>query len=881
MSEEIEKKVVEMRFDNERFNKNVEDSMSVLEKLRKSLRFDDSARGFENIERAARSTDISALSQAADTVAVRFDAMQVAAVTAISNIVNSAVDAGKSLIKSLSTDNIADGWQKFGDKTTSVGTLIAQGFDMRMVTEQLERLNWYTDETSYNFTDMVDNISKFTASGKDLKESVTAMEGIANWAALSGQNAATASRAMYQLSQAMGAGVMRLEDYKSIQNVSMDTDEFRQKALDAAVALGTLRKNADGTYTSLVAAEKAGQEAFSKTQFTTSLTQGRWFTADVMMKVFNDYSKAVDDIYEYAEEKGITASEAIEELGDKVDEFGLKAFKAAQEARTWTDVIDSIKDAVSTGWMTTFENIFGNYEEAKELWTDLANELYDVFAEGGNQRNDMLSEWKQLGGRNVLLESFWDSFYALIDIINEVKEAFHDIFPEITVTRITELTRSIRIFTAKLIPTQNEMNTIRKLLNGIFSVIDMGIKTVKAFAKGFEPVLVHIENFANDSDNAAVKLGNFLTGLDETADRMGIFETITHRTANVVNILLGYMDRLIDNNISDYMLGFAKGGNAATGVLYALMGNIGNAVKMIFDLLSAVTGRDLSGTRDKVLTVIANLQQLIVILFNRIVTAIQNAYNTLKNFSFGDLFVGMFGSSDGTGITGVFEKIGSSISAGFESIVNIFNSSEKTVNAVDGKADGIINKFTSTLGKFEPLRPFAEALKPVINAVGSFLRGFAENISKSFPSWEVVSKFIDTGITIASIYGLVKIAKAIGNFGKTINDIAKGKIIKDILGIEDIIKSVKGVFDQTQEVLEAYQNKIKMSTFQTIATSIVMLCASLYVLSTIPMDNLAKAIIGMGAIFAALMILFRINVEYSLVKNTALVKIDSFDLDKS
>lgn len=861
MSEELDKKVVEMRFDCKDFSKDVQSSMDSIESLKKSLDFGNVGESFRAIERAAKSTDISALSLAADEVGVRFNTMQIAAVTAISNIVNSAMDAGKKLIASLSVDNISDGWQKFGDKTISVGTLVAQGYDINTVTKQLDRLNWFTDETSYNFTAMVENISKFTAAGKGLKDSVTAMEGIANWAALSGQSASTASRAMYQLSQAMGAGVMRLEDYKSIQNVSMDTDEFRQKALDAAVALGTLKKNADGTYVSLVAAEKAGREAFTKSQFANNLTQGKWFTSDVMMKVFGDYSKAVDDIYDYAIERGITASEAIEELGNKVDTFGLKAFRAAQEARTWADVIDSVKDAVSTGWMTTAENIFGNYEEAKELWTDLANELYDVFAEGGNVRNELLGEWKQLGGRNVLIESFWDVYYSLIDVVNAVKEAFHDIFPEITVKRIVEITKSIRMMTAKLIPTQNELTTLKKIVSGLFSVLDMGIKTVKALASGFEPVLVYIENLANDSDNAAIKLGNFLTNMDDAAERMGVFETISRRTANVVNIFIGYLDRLVDNNISDYMLGFAKSGNAATGVLYALAGNIGNAVRMIFDLLSAVTGRDLSGVRDRVLTVVANVQQLLVRLFDKIINTVKNGYDVIKNFSFGDLLVGMFSTSDSEGSVGgiqnVFTTIGNSISNGFKNIEQIFTESEKTVSVVDGKTNGIISKFTSTLGKFEPLKPLGEALKPVANAIGNFLRGFAENISKSFPSWEVVSKFIDTGVTIASVYALVNLAKAIGDFGKTINKIAKGQIIKDILGIEDIIKSVKGVFDQAKDVLEAYQKKIEMSTYQTIATSILIMCASLYVLSTIPIDDLTKAIIGLGAVFAALMILFK------------------------
>lgn len=405
MSQTIDERVVEMKFDNKQFEAGVQTSLSTLDKLKKGLDLDGAAKGFDQLSAAAKKCDISALGRSVETVQAKFSALEIVAMTALSNITNSAMNAGKQLLSSLTIDQVSAGWEKFGNKTTSVGTLVSQGYDLDTVNAQLERLNWFTDETSYNFTDMVSNIAKFTASGQDLQTSVTALEGIANWAALSGQNARTASNAMYQLSQAMGSGIMRKEDYKSIQNASMDTDEFRQKALDAGVALGTLKQNADGTYKSLI----AGKESFTKAQFADHLTEDAWFTSDVMMKVFNDYSAAVDQIYEYAEEKGITASQAIEELGSQVDEFGLKAFKAAQEARTFPDVIDSVKDAVSTGWMNTFELIFGDYEDAKTLWTDLANAMYEVFAEGGNARNEMLEEALSYSGWDRFTESVSDA----------------------------------------------------------------------------------------------------------------------------------------------------------------------------------------------------------------------------------------------------------------------------------------------------------------------------------------------------------------------------------------------------------------------------------------------------------------------------------------
>ena len=436
MSKTIDEKVVEMRFDNKQFESNVATSMSTLEKLKKSLKFDGATKGLEDINSAAKRVDMNGLGGAVETVKAKFSALDVVAVTALANITNSTVNAGKRLVSSLSIDQVASGWQKFSDKTTSTATLVAQGNAIEDVNKQLKQLNWFTDETSYNFTDMVSNIAKFTATGRSLEESVTAMEGIATWAALSGQNAATASGAMYQLSQALSAGFMRKEDWKSIQNASMDTAEFRQKTLDAAVALGTLKENADGTYTSLMTNAKSATN-FTKTQFVESLTEGAWFTSDVMMNVYKEYASAVDSIMEEVEKSGGTASQVISEIHDKANElktetmsdseaidaaikelgytledgslkfdsFGLKAFEAGQQARTLKDAIDSVKDAVSTGWMNTFEYIFGDANKATELWTDVAEQLWDIFAGGGERRNNIL---------DTVMTSKWDKLTAEI-----------------------------------------------------------------------------------------------------------------------------------------------------------------------------------------------------------------------------------------------------------------------------------------------------------------------------------------------------------------------------------------------------------------------------------------------------------------------------------
>lgn len=423
MSSSIDQRIVEMQFDNAQFEKGISTSLKSLDDLEKGLKLDGASKGLQSVANAANSMNFDGLQSGIYAVQQKFSALEVIGITALQRITNQAISAGEALVNSLSMDQISAGWNKYGAKTKATQTLVAQGNALEDVNKQMEQLNWFTDETSYNFTDMQENIAKFTATGKGLKESVTAMEGIALWAAASGQNATTASRAMYQLSQAMGAGVMRKEDYKSIQNASMDTDEFRQKCLDAGVALGTLKKNADGTYKSLMANSKA----FNKSQFAEHLTDDAWLTSDVMMKVYNDYAKAVDQIYTYVQDKAdageiITTSEAIEAMGDKVDAFGLKVFKAGQEARTFDDAIDSVKDAVSTGWMKTFELIFGDAEQSTKLWTDLANDLYEVFAEGGNERNDYL---ERLMGKqsDALTEAQWKTVAETTTATDTLKQA--------------------------------------------------------------------------------------------------------------------------------------------------------------------------------------------------------------------------------------------------------------------------------------------------------------------------------------------------------------------------------------------------------------------------------------------------------------------------
>lgn len=837
MSTTIDERVVEMRFDNRQFETNVKTSLSTLDKLKQSLNLDGAAKGLDGLSTAAKKCDFSSLSSSVETVQAKFSAFEVVAMTALSNITNSAVNAGKQLLSSLTIDQVSAGWEKFGNKTTSVGTLVSQGYDIETVNEQLERLNWFTDETSYNFTDMVSNIAKFTASGQDLKTSVTALEGIANWAALSGQNAQTASNAMYQLSQAMGSGIMRKEDYKSIQNASMDTDEFRQKALDAGVALGTLKQNLDGTYTSLV----NNQGAFTKSQFADHLTQDAWFTSDVMMKVFNDYSAAVDQIYEYAEEKGITASQAIEELGMEVDAFGLKAFKAAQEARTFPDVIDSVKDAVSTGWMNTFELVFGNYEEAKELWTDLANAMYDVFAEGGNARNEMLE--------GALSYSGWDKFTEAIEDAGIQLDTFEGKLKETADSSGRSLEDII-----------SEAGSLEEAVQQGLISTDMLLEAVGNSADGLSKEQLAALNESLDS---------IIDGVGELSGRQHLVSAFWNTWEGVGALLSTVQEAFRDifpATTSEQLYGFVKGLNELTERFRYFVTESEEGLKVMSDLRSTFKG---------LFAILDIVKQVIVGVVTAFAPMRSVTGGLLTNIlgltgSFGDWLTSIDEAMKKGGMfTTVCQKIAdfletaiSKVEAfiqavrenfkipGFDTLSGLLERVQDRMSQVVGAATDMksgVNNAVDEMGSALEGSLFFRLLQSLYNGVKTIASGIMKLIGG------IESAVVET-IENADFGGLIDLLDSI-----SLGAIAIGikKFLDSFREVTDSVGSIKesivGVLDGVKGCFEAWQNDINAKALLKIASAVAILAAALVVLSTIDSEKLTASLLAVGGLFGELM----------------------------
>ena len=402
MSKQIDERVVEMTFDNKDFEKNVKQSMSTIDRLKSALNFKGAAKGLEDINRQAKSVNFNQMGSAIDQVRVKFNALQIAGTTALANITNSIVTAGRNMMNQFTLAPVINGFQEYETQLNSVQTIMAntasKGTTIDQVTDALNELNTYADKTIYNFTEMTRNIGTFTAAGVDLETSVSAIQGIANLAAMSGSTSVQASTAMYQLSQALAAGKVSLMDWNSVVNAGMGGEQFQNALKRTATAMGT---NVDAII------EKYGS-------FRESLTQGQWLTTEVLTETLKQISGA------YSEADLISQGYTEDQARDIV-EMAQTAEDAATKVKTFTQMIDTLKEAVGSGWAQTWQTIFGDFYEARDFWTNISNMLGDMVNASSEARNEVLdgafnSSFDQLGNK---IEDAGGSFQDFQEIVKQ------------------------------------------------------------------------------------------------------------------------------------------------------------------------------------------------------------------------------------------------------------------------------------------------------------------------------------------------------------------------------------------------------------------------------------------------------------------------------
>ncbi len=611
MSKTIDERVVEMRFDNKQFESGVQTSLSTLEKLKQSLNLTGASKGLENVGAAAKGINMSGLTNAVETVHAKFSALQVIAVTALANITNSAVNAGKRIASALTIDPIKSGFAEYETQINAVQTILAntesKGKTIKDVNKALDELNAYADKTIYNFTEMTRNIGTFTAAGVDLDTSVAAIKGIANLAAVSGSTSQQASTAMYQLSQALASGTVKLMDWNSVVNAGMGGQVFQDALKETARVHGI----------------EIDKMIESEGSFRETLQNG-WLTSEILTETLSKFTGDLNE--EQLKTMGYT-----DEQIKSIIKMGQTANDAATKVKTFTQLFDTLKEAAQSGWTQSWEIIVGDFEEAKELLTEVSDTFGAIIGASAQARNEMLQGWKDLGGRTVFIDAVRNAFQGVLSIITPVKEAFREIFPPITAEQLYNLTEGLKNLTAKLKIGESTANKLKRTFKGVFALIDIGVQLVSVIGRGFGKLLGFIAPAGNGLLDFTANLGDSIVKFRDFLKSGDVFNKAVEKIAST----LGKVVNGIKNFVSKIGNAFKEFFHIDLSGVTAFMKN----VEIRFEPLTAL-GKGVEKVCKVIIAIVKKISPVLIALgqivgkvfgnlFTKISTAIQNAdFNT-------------------------------------------------------------------------------------------------------------------------------------------------------------------------------------------------------------------------------------------------------------
>ena len=574
MSKTIDQKVVEMQFDNKNFEKNVSKTMTTLDKLKNLLNFKKETKSLDELQRQADSIKFHGLANTVENLADKFTGLQTIGTVAMMRIANAAVDAGKNITKALTITPIVTGFSEYETKINAIQTIMSntrsKGTTMDEVTKTLNELNLYADKTIYNFAEMTRNIGTFTAAGVGLKDAAAAIQGIANLAAASGSSSQQASVAMYQLSQALAAGSVKLMDWNSVVNAGMGGQLFQEALKQTAREYGVsiddiIKKNGS---------------------FRNSLQEG-WLSADILNTTLKKFT--VEGAKEYTESM-IASGKYTKEQADALLKEAQSMEDAATKVKTFTQLWSTLQESAQSGWAQTWEIIIGNFDEAKELLTKVSDVIGGILNESANARNEVLQGWKDLGGRSELIKAFENMFDAITNIIKPIHDAFRDIFPRKTSEELLSLTKKFEQFTSKLIIGEKTAEKLKNTFSGLFSVIKTAITIVKTFVNAGLDLL---ELFLPLGDAVLTVTSSFGKWLEKTTKAVRDSNTIANILNKLVDVIKNVTEK-INQFISD-TLKFDNVMNFFSG-MFNFISKIGLAIGKFFG--SIIRNGDLKNVVD-------------------------------------------------------------------------------------------------------------------------------------------------------------------------------------------------------------------------------------------------------------------------------------------
>ena len=807
----IDERVVKMRLDNSQFEQGINKTSGLLSKLKQALNLDKSVESINNVDKAVSGVSFNPLTSGLQGVQSGFNAMGAVAFSVLNRMTNAAIDAGKSITNAL-TASVRDGFAEYETQMNAVQTILAntqsKGSTIDDVNSALDTLNTYADKTIYNFTEMTRSIGTFTAAGVDLQTSVDSIKGIANLAAVSGSSSAQASQAMYQLSQAIAAGKVQLMDWNSVVNAGMGGEVFQNALKRTAENFGA---NVDGMI------QKYGS-------FRESLTEGGWLTTDVLTETLKQLSGAYT-------EADLVSQGYTEEQAKQIVQLANTAEGAATDVKTFSQLIDTTKEALGSGWTNTFEIIFGDFEEAKELWSSVANVISDVVNRSSESRNNLLQGWKDLGGRTELIKGLSNVFESLGKVLSTVGNAFRKVFPPTTSQQLMDITKAFASFTEKLVPSESTLNKIGRVAEGVFSIFDIGVQAVKAVGEAISTAFGSdsMGSLLNNLLDIAAGFGDWLVGLDNSIKQFGIFEGAAKKVGTAVSSVLGLFSSF-------------TGGISSIG---STIGSIASTIGSTIGSIASTIGNTLGGAFERVKNVISDVLTWIT-----------------DNISGGDIFAGLAGG----GIFLAAQKIGGAFDKIKEVFEDLFGNGAEKLKKGAGVFDEILgglqeslNAFTGSVKAFTlveiagSIALLVDSMEKIAALSGGEVVGGVSAIGGLMTELNISLKSITKTMKGAKTTDLIKTGAALIEFAKAVDMLANAMSTIGNLNWDEIAKGLTGMGGAMAELVAAAKGlsyaKVDLKTAGSLiamAQAVKMVADPLKKLGNMSWDQVGKGLSAMG-----------------------------------
>lgn len=535
MAETVDNKVVRVQFDNQQFERGVRQTTLSLQNLKQSLKMEDSSKSIEKVTSALKNINLDGLNSALDSIKNRFSVTGMVALNILSSIASRAVFAGQQLVSSFTMTPLIDGLREYELQLQSLQTIYAnvstKGYSLDDVNASLDELNTYADKTIYKFGEMTRNIGTFTAAGVDLKEATKAIQGLSNLSAMTGASAEQSARGLYQVSQALSTGFFRQIDWMSMDNANMSNAQFK----DMLIQIADKRKNG--------AASKA---IANKGSFRDSL-ETKWLTKDVFLEASNILGEVVDSEEAYQKlMQQIIDSGYTEAQAKQFANMAKMAYESATKIKSFTQLVDTLKESLGTGWADVWRTVIGDLSEAKELWTGVYDKINPFIDASSKARLELAKTWKEMGGRTEVINGISNFFDNFVSIAKAVHQAWVDVFPPITAETLYNLSVRFRELSENLKPTEETLSRIGRIAKGLFSILDMGRKTIVGVAKALA-AMFHVDLGAPLEHLA--KIGDFFTDLNSKYSTL-TFDVISEKIKDWKNTIKDGIDSLI-NGIKD------------------------------------------------------------------------------------------------------------------------------------------------------------------------------------------------------------------------------------------------------------------------------------------------------------------------------------------